>query len=138
MFPIRKWEQTMVESTYDETKKKNVNKLYFLRLLFVFLLSYNLWRSASGGFDLTVLGQPTFFFFFFVSSFIACDLHRSWQWGQPTLFFVSSFLHSTYIDRGNKLQKNPFPHHYGSSSGHRQAVASSAPLVPVRTSDKKL
>ena len=26
---------------------------------FVFHLSYNFWRSASGGFDLTALGQPT-------------------------------------------------------------------------------
>ena len=30
------------------------------------------------------------------------------------LFFVSSFLHSTYIDHGNELQ-NPFPRHNGSS-----------------------
>jgi len=36
--------------------------------------------------------------------------------------------------------KTPFPRHYGSSLGHRQVVASSTPLIPVRTSgceDKK-
>jgi len=35
------------------------HSLFFLGLSFVFLLSYNFWRSASGGFDLTALGQPT-------------------------------------------------------------------------------
>ena len=40
-------------------------------------------------------------------------------------FFVSSFLHSTNVES----TKRPFPRPYGSSSGHRQVVASSAPLI---------
>ena len=44
--------------------------------------------------------------FFFVSSLIACDLFRSWQY--------------THI--------RPCPRHYGSSFGHRRVVASSTPL----------
>ena len=43
---------------------------------------------------------------FFVSSLIACDLSRSWQY--------------THI--------RPCPRHYGSSLGHRRVVASSTPL----------
>jgi len=31
---------------------------------------------------------------------------------------------------------SPFPRHYGSSSGHRQAVGSSAPLMPVKRCEK--
>ena len=31
---------------------------------------------------------------------------------------------------------SPFPRHYGSSSGHRQVVASSAPLIPVKSDVK--
>ena len=45
--------------------------------------------------------------FFFVSSLIACDLSRSWQY--------------THI--------RPCPRHYGSSFGHRRVVASSTHLA---------
>jgi len=46
---------------------------------------------------------------FFVSSLIACDLFRKWQY--------------THI--------RPCPRHYGSSFGHRRVVASSTPLHSV-------
>jgi len=35
------------------------HSLFFLGLSFVFLLSYNFWRSASGGSDLTALGNSS-------------------------------------------------------------------------------
>jgi len=59
-----------------------------------------LWRGAKKGHQVAPLRKGIAFFF--VSSLIACDLFRSWQY--------------THI--------RPCPRHYGSSFGHRRVVAS--------------
>jgi len=77
------------EACGGKSRRTAVSFCYSLIFLCLSFGTYFLADSA-GGLNLMALGQPILFF---VSSFIACDLHRSWQY--------------THILR--------FPRHYGSS-----------------------